>query len=128
MRLRGCPLKERSVRVTRALVAFIYQLCIQSALAVKGVSTVEAEAAGVATVEARVAVETARGIAEPNLDVLVAEEVHLGRRATRDTTDKTATLAASTMLHDLRGGDVVAVAVAVAGHFFLVLLSVSSLL
>ena len=109
-------LKKRGIRLTRALMSLVHQLCVQSSLGVKGATAVETEAVGVAAIEPRVTIQMARRIAEPNLDIPVAEEVHLRCGATRDTANKTAALASCTVLEDLRGGHVVDVG---AGHFLL---------
>jgi hypothetical protein len=98
-----CICSEVLIDLCCTSVPLIDEVCISGAVWVKGLATIEAEAPGVTGVEALVAVEAARGIAVPNLDISESEEVRVWVRAPRDTACKTRGLTSRTMGDDLRG-------------------------
>ncbi len=98
-------------------MAAVDQFCIHLCPRVKGAAAVEAEAVRILAIKARIAVQTARRVHVPDLDISVAEEVHCWRRAARDAADHTSILPHLAMRQDLLGSHgAVAVAVAVACH------------
>jgi hypothetical protein len=97
--------EEITIDLQSPSVTTLDELKIDFGFGIKRAAAVKAEARRIFAVKARIAVQAALGIAIPDLDVAVAEEVHLRYGTTRDAADKTRRFACGAVVDDLLSGD-----------------------